>query len=765
MLASMLAFDFSGWVAYTVLGVALGSVFAIAASGLVVTYATSGIFNFAHGAVATVCALVYWQLKVDWGWPTFFATVVTVFVVAPALGAFIEVAVMRGLRGTSEITQLVIPVAVMLALNGAAVWIWKRGTVSHNNTYWFGGDNAVSVFGQNLRVHQLISMGFAVAIAAVLYVVLHKTRVGTTMRATVDDRNLLMMNGGRPDLMSMLAWAIGSCLAGLAGVLISPERGQIEVLALTLIVFSAYPAAIAGRLRSVPLAFAGAIAIGVAIRWWEKLSSTSAGPRWPAWANVRIALPAILLFVILLLLPQDRLRGTVISRSRERFHVPTVPASAAWAVVLVVVVAMLQALLGGTDVLKLNQAMALSVMALSLVLLSGYAGQVNLALFAFAGIATIAVWQFDVGPTGQALRESMSVFGILIAVVVCMIVGGLIALPALRLRGLYLGLATFAFAIIVDQLVLQQANALHPNLFGWKFELNLFTNRTLTVPRPHWFGVDFTNERSYLMLLTVTFALIGIGLIALRRSAYGQMLVAMKDSPAACATLGLNIVRLKLSVFMLSAGIGGLGGLLWAAQIRTIDNTRFDLLLGLSLFLLAVVGGIGYVSGALVAGLLMAVVSTVLPEMFDNFGNDVPQLRWLFVDVLGNFNKFVGVALIGIQLGKNPSGVAQQVMDGFRPLAKAPVAAAVWAAGVVGLWALAWRDVISNWDFVIVLVASMVLVPQLIFRVFPDRFAGELQRIDGEDLGRLGLDRPLTITDRERFDRELGIATPAEAVR
>jgi branched-chain amino acid transport system permease protein len=759
VLGLMLAFDVEGWVAYTVLGVALGSVYAIAASGLVVTYATSGVFNFAHGAVATMCALVYWQAKVSWHWPTPVATVFTVFLVAPAIGAVIEVVVMRGLRGTSEVTQLVIPVAVMLALNGASVWIWKRGTTSHNLVRWFGSEG-VSVFGQQLYVHQLIGMGFAVAIAVVLYVVLHATRVGTTMRATVDDRNLLMLNGGRPDRMSMLSWAIGACLAGLAGVLISPERGQIEVLALTLIVFSAYPAAIAGRLRSVPMAFAGAIVIGILSRWWDKLSAG----RWSAFANVRIALPAILLFVVLLMLPQDRLRGAVISRTRERFKVPTVPAAFAWGVVLVAVVAMLQALLVDTDLLKLNQAMGLSIMALSLVLLSGYAGQVNLALFAFAGIAAIAAWQFDVGPGGQALRESMSLFGILLAVAVCMIVGGLIALPALRLRGLYLGLATFAFAIIVDQLVIQQSNRLEPSIFGFDFEVNLFTNRTLTIPRPHWFGVDFTNERSYLMLLTVTFALIGVGLVALRRSAYGQTLIAMKDSPAACATLGLNIVRLKLSVFMLSAGIGGLGGLFWAAQIRTVDTSRFDLLLGLSLFMLAVVGGIGYVSGALIAGLIMAVISSVLPELFTNLGDDVPQMRWLFVDIIGNFNRFVGVALIGIGLGKNPSGVAQQVMDGFRPLAKRPIAAAAWVAGVVGLWALAWRDVISNWDFAIAVGASMLLVPQLIFRLAPGTFSDELATIEGEDLGRLGLDRQLTVADRERFDREIGITTPAELV-
>ncbi|MER3462264.1 MAG: ABC transporter permease, partial [Armatimonadota bacterium] len=216
--------------------------------------------------------------------------------------------------------------------------------------------------------------------------------------------------------------------------------------------------------------------------------------------------------------------------------------------------------------------MGLALMALSLVLLTGYAGEVNLAVYTFAGIALVTMWQFEVGPGGIATRESMSVAGIALAVV-CALVGGLIALPALRLRGLYLGLATFAFAIVVTQLVLFQINPVKIEAFGRSFELNLFSTGSLTVPRPHWFGIDFAEgQRAYLMLMTVLFALLGVGLIALRRSSYGRVLVAMKDSPAACATLGLNVVRMKLSVFMLSSGLAGFGGLMWAAQQRQMSN-------------------------------------------------------------------------------------------------------------------------------------------------------------------------------------------------
>jgi len=704
------------WIAYTVLGVALGSVYAIAATGLVVTYTTSGIFNFAHGAVATVSALVYWQLHVGWGVQTAVAVALTVGVFAPALGALLELGVMRQLRGTNETTQLVVPIAVLLALNGAAIWIWFQANQIHQNPYWFGAGNAVSVLGQPLRWHQVIGIIMAGAVALALFVLLRFTRVGVTMRATVDDRDLLMMNGGRPYRMSMLSWAIGSALAALAGVLLSPERGSIEVITLTLMVFSAYPAALAGKLRSVPIAYGAALAFGIAVNWWTKISSTPNGARWPAFANLRLALPALLLFVVLVLLPQDRLRGAIVTRTRERFTVPTVKAAAVWGGALVATVAMLQALLSNSDVISLATGMALALMAVSLVLVTGYAGQINLALFTFAGIATIAAWQFDVGPGGKATKESMSVPAIALAVVVCMIVGGLIALPALRLRGLYLGLATFAFAIVADQLVMQQGSTLHPNLFGWRFEVNLFTNRSLTVPRPRWFGVDFMSQRNYLMLLTVAFALVGIGLVALRRSAYGQMLVALKDSPAACATLGLDIVRLKLSVFMLSSGIAGLGGLLWAAQIRNVSSTRIDTFLSLSLFMLAVIGGIGYVSGALIAGLSLAVAQVVMPDIFNELGDRFESLHWLFSSGLGRFSQYVVVALAGIGLARNPSGIVQQIVDGFRPLRRAPVAVAAWIGAGALLWLLTWRGVVGNWAFAIAVTVSIFVVPPLVKR-------------------------------------------------
>ena len=206
-------------------GVAL---FGSNATGLVVTYSTSGVFNLAHGSVATMCALVYWQLRFDWHVTTSVALILTVLVFAPILGLFLEVVVIRGLRGTSEVTRLVTPIALLIGVNGAATWIWFRKGSRAIVPKKFFGEKHVEILGQAVFWHQLISVVLAALIAVGLYLVLYHTRAAVTMRATVDDRTLLMLNGGRPNRTSVASWMIGAALAGLAGVLLSPVQGALS---------------------------------------------------------------------------------------------------------------------------------------------------------------------------------------------------------------------------------------------------------------------------------------------------------------------------------------------------------------------------------------------------------------------------------------------------------------------------------------------------------------------------------------------------------
>ena len=194
---------------------------------------------------------------------------------------------------------------------------------------------------------------------------------------------------------------------------------------------------------------------------------------------------------------------------------------------------------------------------------------------------------------------------------------------------------------------------------------SIFPNGTLQIPAPKLGPIDFNSQKTFLTASTVIFVLVGIGLIALRRSNYGRRLTAMKDSPAAAATLGQNLVKLKLSVFMLSAAIAGLGGILLSAESGSVNANTYIIFVSLALVMLTVVGGIGSVAGALMGGILAGTAFQALTSTFTNLSTDHGGGGvW---NVLANLS-LVAPALIGISLGRNPSGAVPQIVNSYRPL-------------------------------------------------------------------------------------------------
>src|SRR4051794_35525733 len=145
-------------------GLITGAVFAIAASGLVVTYSTSGIFNFAHGALGMFCAYVYWDVRVNHHAPAPIALGLVLLVVAPLLGAFLYRVVISGLQGTPEIVKLVVPISVLLGLISLANWIWKP-IEPHTIQPFFGADHSVKVFGTVVLWHELTILLVAAGLA------------------------------------------------------------------------------------------------------------------------------------------------------------------------------------------------------------------------------------------------------------------------------------------------------------------------------------------------------------------------------------------------------------------------------------------------------------------------------------------------------------------------------------------------------------------------------------------------------------------------
>ncbi|GAC1315117.1 MAG: hypothetical protein NVSMB12_09750 [Acidimicrobiales bacterium] len=608
---------------FTLFGFAVAAVYAIAASGLVLTYTTSGIFNFAHGAIGMLMAFTYWQLRVHSHLPAPIALLLVLGIIAPLLGAAIERILMRDLGGATTGTTLVVTCGLLILLIGVAYVLWSP-TKSRTLPEFYAGQ-FVTVLHVRISWHKIITFILAGVVALGLRVVLYRTRMGIAMRAVVDDRDLTALNGARPARVSQLSWALSASLAGLAGILIAPQV-QLNVINLTFLVVSAYAAAMVGRLKSLPLTFLGALILGLADQY-----AVAYLTKYKTLQNVRPAMPTILLFLVLIVLPANRLRvGRVVGTRTPR--VPSGREAMAYSAGFVALAAIVANIVGGTNLRALNTGLVIGLVMLSLVLLTGYGGQVALGQFTFVGIGAFVFGRFASGG---------SPFGLVLCVLVCAAVGALFALPALRLQGLYLALSTLAFAILADQLFFGDSHVLGQS--GGSLKVH-----RLAVP-----GLSVSSYRANLVLLAVAFAAVGMAVLAIRRGPFGRTLAAMSDSPAACATLGLDLTFTKLAAFALSAGMAGLAGALFGGTQGLVTATNFVYIQSLVLLLLAYVGGINTVTGAFIGGMLLG---AVFPIVQPHLPHSLQQLT------------FLGTGLGALTVARSPNGIAGQLTDAVERL-------------------------------------------------------------------------------------------------
>jgi branched-chain amino acid transport system permease protein len=700
----------------TVLGLSTAAVFALAASGLVLTYTTTGIFNFAHGAIGMLGAFTYWQLHVDWGWPVPLALVTVLLVAAPALGLLIERGIMRGLTDAPETIRIVVTVSLLVALLGLGTWIWPAQSV-YRVPLLFAGERS-TIFDVNITWHDLSAFAVAIAVAVGLRLLLFRTQVGLDMRATVDSRPLAMLHGARPHRSAAIAWAIGCSLAALAGILIGPLNGQLSHTNLTLLIVSAYAAAMIGRLRSLPMTFLGAVLLGLA-------DSYAIGyfPSGNAYLSTfRFVIPVVVLFVVLMVLPNPQLRTKSTTSSREEIPLPSWRGALVTAAAIVGVGLLLASLLGDADALRAARVFGVALIALSLVPLTGFAGQVSLCQMSFAAIGALVMAHHGQGGDPLAL---------LFVAIVCAVVGAIVALPALRLSGLYLALATAAFAVFLDRWVfLFRSFELGP------WTIKIFEGGVVAVAPLDLPGIDTTDRQTLLALLACISALAYLLVVAVRRSGFGQRLLAMKDSPAACATLGLDLTRLKLAVFSLSAAMAGVGGALYAGTLGSVSPERFNLFESLPLLLITVVGGIGTASGAIFAGLLLG-------------GFPIAIAIWPFLE---NLNRLLP-GTMGIALGRNPNGAVRDIWERYAILRDAPVALAGLVASLLLAAGLAVGGALTGWGLVFAALAALVVWPQvataMVARATPSDAAQPLEWA--------GVDRPLTTDELRELDAALGL--------
>jgi branched-chain amino acid transport system permease protein len=591
-------------------GLFTGAAYAIAASGLVLTYTTTRVFNLGHGAIGMVMAFVYWQMTVRAHLSPALAIVLILFLIAPLLGVLLERLMMRGLGEAPVSVSLVVTIGLFVLLIGVAEQAWSPTKPRAPVPYFFGG-KGFTLAKFVITWHYVLTIGLSVAVAAALYVLLNRTRVGTAMRAAVDNKELLELFGASSNKVSMASWAIGSSLAALAGIMLVAYI-QLDYFLLTFLVINAFAAAMLGRLRSLPLTFVGAISLGLGQSFITQYLPTT-----PTWTGVQASLPTFMLFLVLIFVPQVRLRvGQV--KGILAAPVPNLRKVVGFGALLIAITVAVVPSLNPTNTGYAGLTLTWAMVMLSLVLLTGYGGYVSLAQLSFMGIGAVVV----------AKMNTTSPMAIVVAVLITAAVGAAVALPVLRLTGLNLALATLAFAQLMDKLVFQS------NLtFGF--------NGSLNAKRVDLFGLTFASTRSYIVFMAVVFVLLAFGVLALRRGAIGRLLIAMRDSPAACGTLGLNQRWFRVALFATSAGMAGLAGALYAGLRGTVSQLDFQAFNGLVVLLLAVVCGVTSVTGAGLGGLLYMLL---------------PVLQSQYKSLAGLEFLIIGVG--AISLGRDPNGIA-----------------------------------------------------------------------------------------------------------
>src|SRR4051794_5418818 len=298
----------SAWLPSIVTGLVIGSIYAIAGMGLVLTYKTSGVFNFAHGALAAVAAYAMFDIWQNAGVPWPIAVLLSIAIVGLGGGLVLE-RLALALSQSSTAARVVATVGLLVLLQGAITL--RYGFESIPIRHRFLPDGVTTIGGAAVRTDQLIVMVIALASAVALYAFFRGTRAGVAMQGVVDDPALLGLQGTSPVKVRRMAWIIGCSFAALSGVLLAPEAGFVDVNLLTLLVVQAFGAAAIGAFNSLPLTYLGGLAVGVLYSVSVKAVADT-----PALAGLPLNVPFLVLFIGLLVTPKRKLveRGARVVR-------------------------------------------------------------------------------------------------------------------------------------------------------------------------------------------------------------------------------------------------------------------------------------------------------------------------------------------------------------------------------------------------------------------------------------------------------------------
>ncbi len=592
-------------IGYIIRGIPFGCVFSLVAIGLVLTYKTSGVFNLAFAAQAFASAAVYYDLKARHEWPIIPAFLIAVVVVGPLIGLILDRALYRHLRTAPAIAKLVTSLGLLVAMP-EIVKLWFGDSPAFGPPTIWPNQFGIYSFGDYVLDGNQVATIIATAIAVLgLTVMFRYTTIGLQMRAVVESPRMTELAGVNADRVSTFSWMLSSLFAGLAGVLLSPLFAQVSAVNFTILLIAAIAAAAFGRLTSIPMALLGGLLLGIAqgiLTGYLPLDSILA-------QGLRPSLPFVALFLLLLFLPGLRQQKEVTDplsgvdppppslAAADRMKVLTYFTYGLGTVVILIGLYLAMFVVSNFWLLVSTKAIIFALIFLSITVITGMAGQISLCQATFAAVGAFGTAQ---------LADSLSVSPLLTMVLGALMaaaVGALLAIPALRLGGIYLALATLAFAFMFDSVIAPQrwASGGQP---------------PKRVPSPEIGPFDLGNNKTLFLFSLLLFGIVGVVVILVRRGTTGKYLDALRGSEVAAASIGISRSRSQIIAFALSAGIAGLGGGLLSIQDAQANYTAsFQPFLGLVWIVLVVTIGSRTVEGAIQAGLAFAFVPEILKTL------------------------------------------------------------------------------------------------------------------------------------------------------
>lgn len=630
---------------YLLLGAGAGAIIASLGLGLVVTYQGSGIVNFAYGGMATWVAYVYADLRQgaypfpipglparyhfgdDAGFPLALALSL---LTAAVLGLAVYVLVFRPLRKAPSLAKVVASIGLVIVFMALVAERYKDsrmlrvGGILPREPVTIADDLTVPRDGLWLAL-------IVVLIAAVLWAGSRFTRVGLVTRAAAENEKGAVLLGFSPDLLAGLSFVVASVLGGLIAILAAPMIQLSESIYTFGFFIAALGAALIGRFRNIwPTVITGLL-IGMVQSSFTKMQGDF---DWFPDYGAREGLPFLVIIIAMVVLG-ERLpdRGAA-----NEWRLPAVPeAKVTWASVVVPTAAAVAGLmlLGPLWRGAVMTTVIAVVLALSLVVVTGFGGQTSLAQMAFAGVA------------GFTLSKLATNWGVpfpiapVLAAALATLFGVVVGLPALRVRGTSLAIVTLAGSVAITEFVFKNptfvgdastggAKVPNPKLGPWDFGLVLGTKSSRPV-----FGI----------FLVVVALVLCLGVANLRRSATGRRMLAIRSNERAASSIGIDVARGKILMFAIASFIAGVGGCLIAYRFGSVSDLSYGTIASLTALAVAYLGGITSVSGAVTAG----VMTTSGVAFF-------AMSQWF--DALGSWEVLIGGVLLIVTAVKNPEGIA-----------------------------------------------------------------------------------------------------------